>query len=96
MATERTGLAIGLNKGHKVTRRELKPRVSRTKGRLSKRTAFVREIVKEVAGYVFSSRPHVLAFAWPSQFHQCKPRPAAPLERRRLLSKAPKMFTLLQ
>ena len=27
-----------------------KPRISRTKGHLSKRTAFVREIVKEVAG----------------------------------------------
>lgn len=31
-----------------------KPRVSRTKGHLSKRTAFVREVVKEVAGYVTS------------------------------------------
>jgi large subunit ribosomal protein L36e len=29
---------------------EYKPRISRTKGHLSKRTAFVREIVKEVAG----------------------------------------------
>ena len=47
---ERSGLIIGLNKGHKTTRREVKPRISRMKGRLSKRTAFVREIVKEVAG----------------------------------------------
>lgn len=38
----------------KVTPRESKPRISRTKGHLSKRTAFVREIVKEVAGYVSS------------------------------------------
>lgn len=30
----------------------MKPRVSRTKGHLSKKTAFVREIVKEVSGYV--------------------------------------------
>lgn len=36
----------------KVTPRDAKPRISRTKGHLSKRTAFVREIVKEVAGYV--------------------------------------------
>ena len=36
----------------KVTPRESKPRISRTKGHLSKRTAFVREIVKEVSGYV--------------------------------------------
>ena len=35
----------------KVTPRQSKPRVSRTKGHLSKRTAFVRDIVKEVSGY---------------------------------------------
>jgi large subunit ribosomal protein L36e len=34
----------------KTTSLEHKPRISRTKGHLSKRTAFVREIVKEVAG----------------------------------------------
>ncbi|OBW68184.1 MAG: FAS1 domain-containing protein [Aureobasidium pullulans] len=34
----------------KVTPRQPAPRVSRTKGHLSKRTAFVRDIVKEVAG----------------------------------------------
>ncbi|KAF3906567.1 hypothetical protein ABW20_dc0107995 [Dactylellina cionopaga] len=50
MAKEPTGLAIGINKGHKVTRRDSKARISRTKGRTSKRTLFVREIVKEVAG----------------------------------------------
>ncbi|KAL9031841.1 MAG: hypothetical protein Q9196_000155 [Gyalolechia fulgens] len=47
---ERSGIAVGLNKGHKTTPREFKPRISRTKGHLSKRTAFVREIVKEVSG----------------------------------------------
>lgn len=41
----------------KVTPHQPKPRISRTKGRASKRTTFVREIVKEVAGYVcFSFR----------------------------------------
>ncbi|KAL2207265.1 ribosomal protein L36e [Sarocladium strictum] len=49
-APARSGLAVGLNKGHKTTARVVKPRVSRTKGHLSKRTAFVREVVKEVAG----------------------------------------------
>ncbi|PHH67265.1 hypothetical protein CDD81_3034 [Ophiocordyceps australis] len=49
-APARSGLTIGLNRGHKTTPRVCKPRVSRTKGNLSKRTAFVREIVKEVAG----------------------------------------------
>jgi large subunit ribosomal protein L36e len=35
-----------------VTPRQPKQRVSRMKGHLSKRTAFVRDIVKEVSGYV--------------------------------------------
>ncbi|KAI5240474.1 hypothetical protein E4T43_06058 [Aureobasidium subglaciale] len=35
---------------NKVTPRQPAPRVSRTKGHLSKRTAFVRDVVKEVAG----------------------------------------------
>ncbi|EGS17299.1 60S ribosomal protein eL36 [Thermochaetoides thermophila DSM 1495] len=47
--TQRTGLAAGINKGHKTTARVAK-RVSHTKGHLSKRTAFVRDLVKEVAG----------------------------------------------
>lgn len=40
-------------RSQKTEVRESKQRISRTKGHLSKRTAFVREIVKEVAGYVF-------------------------------------------
>ncbi|KIW26184.1 60S ribosomal protein L36 [Cladophialophora immunda] len=48
--TEKSGIIVGLNKGHKVTPIDNKPRISRRKGSLSKRTAFVREIVKEVAG----------------------------------------------
>ncbi|KAI9821592.1 MAG: 60S ribosomal protein L36 [Thelocarpon impressellum] len=50
MAKERSGIAVGLNRGHKTTARVSKPRISRTKGHLSKRTSFVREIVKEVSG----------------------------------------------
>ncbi|KAL5611594.1 hypothetical protein BROUX41_000822 [Berkeleyomyces rouxiae] len=49
-ASIRTGLAVGLNHGHKTTPRVQKARISRTKGHLSKRTAFVRDVVKEVAG----------------------------------------------
>lgn len=53
------GLAYGLNKGYSgVTLRDPKARVSRRKGALSKKTAFVREIVKEVAGYIHNSNPH--------------------------------------
>ncbi|KAL2154862.1 hypothetical protein VTH82DRAFT_3538 [Thermothelomyces myriococcoides] len=47
---ERTGLARGLNKGHKTTARVNKPRPSRQKGKLSNRTKFVRSLVKEVVG----------------------------------------------
>jgi len=47
---ERTGLPVGLNKGHKTEARVVKPKPSRTKGHLSSRTAFVREIIKEVSG----------------------------------------------
>ncbi|KAF1355393.1 ribosomal protein L36e [Delphinella strobiligena] len=47
---QKSGIATGLNAGHKVTVRQPKPRVSRTKGHLSKRTAFVRDVVKEVSG----------------------------------------------
>ncbi|KAL7268521.1 ribosomal protein L36 [Rhizina undulata] len=51
MAKEKSGLAYGQNKGYnKLTLRDPKARISRRKGHLSKRTAFVREIVKEVAG----------------------------------------------
>jgi large subunit ribosomal protein L36e len=46
----RTGLTIGLNRGHQTTPHVSKPRIGRSKGRLSKRTAFVRDVVKEVSG----------------------------------------------
>ncbi|KAL9010467.1 MAG: hypothetical protein Q9173_004598 [Seirophora scorigena] len=48
----------------KTTPREFKSRISRTKGHLSKRTAFVREIVKEVSGYV--QAPTELRGGWGS------------------------------
>ncbi|KAK4116451.1 ribosomal protein L36e [Canariomyces notabilis] len=48
--TPKSGIAQGLNKGHKTTPRVTKQRPARTKGHLSKRTQFVRSIVKEVAG----------------------------------------------
>ncbi|EGV61915.1 ribosomal protein L36 [Yamadazyma tenuis] len=46
----KSGIASGLNKGHKVTPKDVKPKISYRKGALSKRTVFVRDIVKEVAG----------------------------------------------
>ena len=41
-------LAVGLKKGHKVSKLEKKPRLSRKKGALNKRVKFVRELIKEV------------------------------------------------
>ncbi|KFY18963.1 hypothetical protein V491_04643 [Pseudogymnoascus sp. VKM F-3775] len=46
----RSGIAVGPNKGHKTEPRAVRAKPSKTKGHLSKRTAFVREIVKEVSG----------------------------------------------
>lgn len=45
------GLAFGLDKGHKVTKNPRKQRQSRHKGRLSKKTRVVRELVREVTGF---------------------------------------------
>ena len=58
------GLAVGLKKGHKVESRDVKPRISRSKGNTSKRTLFVREIVKEVAGYAALSALNDAGETW--------------------------------
>ncbi|KAK5101496.1 ribosomal protein L36 [Exophiala xenobiotica] len=47
---QKSGYIRGPNAGHQVTPIAPRARISRTKGHLSKRTAFVRDIVKEVAG----------------------------------------------
>lgn len=39
-----------MNKGHKTTAKAVAPKPSHSKGNVSKRTEFVRSIVKEVAG----------------------------------------------
>nr|XP_054097475.1 60S ribosomal protein L36-like [Callithrix jacchus] len=43
--------AVGLNKGHKVTKNVSKPRHSRLRGRPTKHTGFVRDMVGEVCGF---------------------------------------------
>uniref|UniRef100_A0A7E4ZTR7 60S ribosomal protein L36 n=1 Tax=Panagrellus redivivus TaxID=6233 RepID=A0A7E4ZTR7_PANRE len=44
-------LALGLNKGRAVTKIQKVPRASSHKGRLTKKTRVVREIVREVTGF---------------------------------------------
>ncbi|XP_054434268.1 60S ribosomal protein L36-like [Pteronotus mesoamericanus] len=43
--------AMGLNKGHQVTKTVSKPRHSRCCGRLTKCTKFVRDTIREVCGF---------------------------------------------
>merc|ERR1712060_403832 len=47
----KTGLAVGMDCGHVLTKRDMKPKPSYRKGKLNKRVAFVRDIIREVAGY---------------------------------------------
>ncbi|CAK6438816.1 unnamed protein product [Pipistrellus nathusii] len=50
-------MAVGLNKGHKVTKNVIKPRHSRRRrrrcrrGGLTKHTKFVRDMIREVCGF---------------------------------------------
>eukprot|EP01025_Chloroclados_australasicus_P056952 TRINITY_DN7091_c0_g1_i1.p2 TRINITY_DN7091_c0_g1~~TRINITY_DN7091_c0_g1_i1.p2 ORF type:complete len:102 (+),score=8.83 TRINITY_DN7091_c0_g1_i1:74-379(+) len=48
--TSSTGIAVGLNKGYPVTKRQPRQRNNRRKGVLGKRTKFVRSLIREVAG----------------------------------------------
>eukprot|EP00118_Oscarella_pearsei_P028865 m.3143 g.3143 ORF g.3143 m.3143 type:complete len:109 (+) comp9071_c0_seq1:122-448(+) len=44
-------MAVGLNKGHKVTKNPQKPRQARRKGHLNKKVKFVRDLIREVSGF---------------------------------------------
>nr|ABK21274.1 unknown [Picea sitchensis]ABK23083.1 unknown [Picea sitchensis]ABK23794.1 unknown [Picea sitchensis]ABK23848.1 unknown [Picea sitchensis]ABK24958.1 unknown [Picea sitchensis] len=50
-AQPKSGIFVGLNRGHVVTNRDLAPRPSANKGKRSKRTDFVRKLIREVAGF---------------------------------------------
>ncbi|KAJ4952075.1 hypothetical protein NE237_028907 [Protea cynaroides] len=47
----KSGLFVGLNRGHIVTKKEFAPRPSDRKGKTSKRVHFVRSLIREVAGF---------------------------------------------
>ncbi|XP_057624836.1 60S ribosomal protein L36-like [Chionomys nivalis] len=44
-------MAVGLNKGHKVTKNVSQLRHSRRRGSLTKHTKFVRDVIREVCGF---------------------------------------------
>ncbi|QQP40141.1 60S ribosomal protein L36 [Caligus rogercresseyi] len=43
-------MCVGLDKGHKTTKHELKKRPASRKGMSTTRTRFIRDLVREVAG----------------------------------------------
>ena len=47
----KTNMAVGADHGKVVTKLELKQRPSYRKGKLNKRVGFVREVIREVAGF---------------------------------------------
>jgi len=51
VASKKTGIAVGLNKGFIVTRREQAVRPSTTRGKLSTRVKTIRGVIREVAGW---------------------------------------------
>ncbi|KRY08680.1 60S ribosomal protein L36 [Trichinella patagoniensis] len=51
MAKVRYELAVGLNKGHKVTPYKKRIKPSSRKGKLHKKVKFVRDLIREVCGF---------------------------------------------
>ncbi|KAI9732124.1 MAG: 60S ribosomal protein L36 [Cirrosporium novae-zelandiae] len=50
-AAQKSGIVWGVNKGHVVSPLERKQRISKRRGAPSKKTSFIRDIVREVAGH---------------------------------------------
>ncbi|GLJ32574.1 hypothetical protein SUGI_0655230 [Cryptomeria japonica] len=47
----KSGIFVGINRGHVITKRQPALRPSANKGKRSKRTDFVRKLIREVAGF---------------------------------------------
>ncbi|KAM0681979.1 ribosomal protein L36 [Mitosporidium daphniae] len=47
----RSGIVVGLNKGHVTARKALPPKPSNRKGHLGTRVKFVRSLIREVVGF---------------------------------------------
>uniref|UniRef100_A0ABI7WN83 Large ribosomal subunit protein eL36 n=1 Tax=Felis catus TaxID=9685 RepID=A0ABI7WN83_FELCA len=57
-------MAMGLNKGHKVTKNTSKPRPKHCPGRLTMHTKFMQDMVQEVCSFLLkvSKDKHILKF----------------------------------
>jgi len=44
-------ICVGMEKGHKTTKNNLKPKPAKAKGKLTKHNKFVRDLVREVVGF---------------------------------------------
>ncbi|OLY81810.1 60S ribosomal protein L36 [Smittium mucronatum] len=51
MVSQRTGISVGINRGHANTTREIKPRVANRKSNFNKKTRFVKDLIREVTGF---------------------------------------------
>ncbi|XP_028415987.1 60S ribosomal protein L36-like [Dendronephthya gigantea] len=51
MSSPKLEMAVGLQKGHKVTKNAMKPKPSRRKGACNKRVKLIRDLIREVTGY---------------------------------------------
>ncbi|RWS28325.1 60S ribosomal protein L36-like protein [Leptotrombidium deliense] len=51
MGKSRYELVVGLQKGHRVTENKRNPKPSRSKNKVTKHNKFIRDIVREVAGF---------------------------------------------
>uniref|UniRef100_K4AJU2 60S ribosomal protein L36 n=2 Tax=Setaria italica TaxID=4555 RepID=K4AJU2_SETIT len=74
----KTVLFVGVNEGHVITKRELPPRPSASKGKSGRRTWFVRHVIREVAGLAPYEK-HIIGL-----LRNCRDKRALKLAKRKL------------